>query len=124
MKSSVRWYGNSEVGASFFYYEERPEQPDAMEYMRSQFAAVKAQLEFLCEQRDGNGARVAQLVAEPSGPVRQPYIAFRFTSDWARNQYDWELVKLGGSLGRGVWRPFGAGRCGNDLMSQPLLQGE
>lgn len=125
MAQSTRWYGDcGGTSPLFFYYEERPNQPEHTDYMRSQFRAVRGLLQELTRERDGNGDPVVKLVAEPSGPVRKPYVAYRWTSDWARRTYDRELVRIGGSLGRGVWQPFGAGKCGEDLMLQPLEQPE
>lgn len=104
----VRFHGASEhkCNPGYFTYEEKPYHPDVMTYMREQFKAVCTRLEELSKERDANGRFMVQFVATMNEPVRHPFVAYRFTSDFAYDRYERELVRLGGSLGRGVWDPF------------------
>lgn len=95
------WHGAPTEGASYFVHE------GVNSTNAAQFEAVAARLAQLCSIRDGNEALICHLVFERTGPEEErQVVAYRFTSDWARSRYDHELVRLGGSLGRGGFDPF------------------
>jgi hypothetical protein len=117
---TVKWYGARNSSALYFEYE----LGKSSDRLRRQFATVLARLIELSFVRDGNGAPVVQFVAEPNTTVAIRFIAYRWTSDWARDKYDRELVHLGPSLGRGVWDPFRDPQgYAAKLMLQPPLPG-
>lgn len=97
------WYGNSDAStsASAFDYHVGGNNETHI----AEFAAVKQRIEELLQERDGNDEPVIQLIyTRLLG--EQPVLAYRWTSDWAYRKFEHELIRLGGSLGRGVFEPF------------------
>jgi hypothetical protein len=99
-----RWHGDSYAGQSHFYYTRATSSPDIHP---PQFDAVWDRLHELAQVRDGNGWPVVRLVFTRRDHDH-PVIAYRWTSDWAYSQYELDLVRRGGSLGRGVWQIWGS----------------
>lgn len=98
------WFGHSDASTSRLYFAyDAPS--NAVHH--TQMAAVVQRMRELADLVDGNGRAVFEFVYA-NLDVQNPIIAFRFTSDWAYDQYNAELVKLGSSLGRGVFKPWGS----------------
>lgn len=101
---TAKWHGHTDANTSakMFWYDRDGASPDIH---IPQFNAVWDRLHTLALVRDANNYPVVQLIftrRQHSSPV----IAYRFTSDWAHDQYNAGLCALGLSLGRGVWDPF------------------
>lgn len=99
--SKGRWHGSNIRGDMYFGYGGA----GASDLHWHQINLVAHRLEELLDMRDGNGRAPVQLVFTRLDHVN-PVIAYRWTSEWADQRYDHELVSLGGSLGRGMWTPW------------------
>lgn len=112
------WHGSSTVGtdpASYFFTRSRADlskpatEKDYGDFTHeAQFRAVLDKLQELAETSDGNGWPIVEFVyTDIRARVRNPVVAYRFTSDWAYHKYYSEVQALGTSLGRGIFEVLG-----------------
>lgn len=104
MSTKGKWHGHTDAGTapkSFFYTRDNA----SSDIHPVQFKAVLEALLALTEVEDGNGSKVLQLIFTREEHIT-PVAAYRFTSDWACQQYQGMLIKLGSSLGRGGFQPW------------------
>jgi hypothetical protein len=101
--SKIKWHGSTtaRTNSAFFYLDEGASQEQHEDLMWLHTFLLE-----LAKIRDGNGYPVLELFAERINHTH-PFVAYRFTSDWAYNKFNSSLTSLGASLGRGVFDPFG-----------------
>lgn len=99
-----KWHGTNIRGAMAFSYDRETASPDLHPV---QFDQVVARLTELSQQRDGNGWPIVKFVFTRFDHT-SPVVAYQWTSEWADHKFDSELVALGSSLGRGMWKVFGS----------------
>lgn len=97
-----KWHGTNIRGAAYFSYNAKSASADIHP---PQFEAVVKRLEELSRTLDGNGQPIVKFVFTRY-KHDNPVVAYHWTSEWADNKFDRELVELGGSLGRGIWDPW------------------
>lgn len=105
--SRIRWHGGSDAGTSPRAIFMHTDQTGLhAEELRKQFDAVVEKLRALHAVKDHYHYPVVQLICENTVGPNVVFFAFRFTSDWAANEYNDSIFELSPSLGRGCFRPF------------------
>jgi hypothetical protein len=101
---TVKWYGNTDARTAprCFFHEARSNS--------SRNAAAIEEVQAKVEELEKHLPPSAEMICVITHDDGSKLVAFRYTSDRAHDQYDFDILRGGAlGLGRGVFEPFRGG---------------